>query len=71
MEDIHRLMDETSRHYEQRMAGLHQTIEALRNRCVNLQKENKKLQKDKAALIREKKKRQHFKNGKRGTKWNG
>lgn len=63
--------EETAQHYEGKMDNLYQTINALKNRCIKLQEENKKLRKEKEALIREKKKRQHYKNGKRGTKYNG
>lgn len=65
------LMAETAEHYEGKMDKLFQTIQQLKNRCVNLQNENKHLRKERAELIREKKKRQYYKNGKRGTKYNG
>lgn len=69
--EIQQLMDETARHYEGKMDKLFHTINQLKQRCVNLQSENKAIRRTNQELIREKKKRQHYKNGKRGTKFNG
>lgn len=69
--EVERLMAETAEHYEGKMDKLFRTIQQLKTRCVNLQNENKALRKDREQLIREKKKRQHYKNGKRGTRFNG
>jgi regulator of replication initiation timing len=70
--DVEKLMEETARHYEGKMDKLFQTIEQLKSRCVKLQNENRGLRKSNDQLIREKKKaKQHYKNGKRGTKFNG
>jgi regulator of replication initiation timing len=66
--DVERLMAETDDHYKGKMDKLFQTIQQLKNRCVTLQNENKALRKERAKLIREKKDRQHYKNGKRGTR---
>lgn len=62
---------ETALHYEGKMENLYHQIQSLKNRCIRLQDENKHLRKTNAALIREKKKVQHYKNGKRGTRFNG
>lgn len=68
MIDVDRLMEETAEHYEGKMDKLFQTIQQLKRRCVNLQNENKALRKERGQLIREKKERQHYKNGKRGKR---
>lgn len=62
------LMDETAKHYEQKMDKLFGTIQQLKSRCVTLQNENKGLRKKNAELIREKKKPQSYKNKKRGKR---
>ena len=69
--DIEQLMEETARHYEGKMDKLYTTIRNFGNIIRKLEKENADLRKDKAKLIREKKRQQHYKNGKRGTKFNG
>lgn len=69
--EIQMLMEETARHYEGKMDKLFHTIQQLKSRCVNLQNENKAIRRANQELIREKKQRQHYKNGKRGTKFNG
>jgi hypothetical protein len=69
--EIEQLMIETADHYQGKMDKLFHTIQQLKNRCVTLQNENKALRKANQALVREKKSKQHYKNGKRGTKFNG
>lgn len=69
--DVEKLMEETARHYESKMDKLFHTIQQLKNRCVTLQNENKALRKTNRELVREKKQKQHYKNGKRGTNFNG
>jgi hypothetical protein len=69
--EIEKLMTETAEHYEGKMDKLFHTIQELKQRCSNLQRDNKALKKQNAALIKQKKQKQHYKNGVRGTKLNG
>lgn len=71
MREVEYLMDETAEHYERKMQQLFEVIQQLKNRCITLQKENRHLRKVNGELVREKKQGQHYKNGKRGTKFNG
>jgi cell division protein FtsB len=69
--EVEQLMAETADHYQGKMDKLFHTIQQLKNRCVTLQNENKHLKRTNQELIREKKRKQHYKNGKRGTRFNG
>lgn len=69
--DVEKLMAETEDHHQREKQELFQVIQQLKKRCVRLQNENRGLRKSNDQLVREKKKRQHYKNGKRGTKFNG
>jgi prefoldin subunit 5 len=72
MDEVELLMEETARHYEGKMNKLYQTIRNLGNICRKLEQENADLRKRNAQLIREKKKTQHYRNGrKRGSHQNG
>ena len=71
MTEIELLMEETARHYEGKIDKLYLKLREMGNICRKLEKENADLRKDKAKLIRENNNRQHYKNGKRGTKYNG
>jgi regulator of replication initiation timing len=68
---VEQLMEETARHYEGKMNKMYETIQNLKKRCLDLQKENRGLRQTNAKLVKQKKERQHYKNGKRGTKFNG
>lgn len=67
--DVEKLMEETDKHYEGKMDKLYRTIRNYGNIIRKLEEENKDLRKEKARLIREKKKNEkpHLRKGqKRG-----
>ncbi|MGO4890312.1 hypothetical protein ACJ2A9_21400 [Anaerobacillus sp. MEB173] len=68
--DVDKLMDETNEHYQKKFDQLHQESKQLRKANSKLKNEVRALKRSVHKLKQEKQKN-HYKNGRRGSKFNG
>lgn len=71
--DVERLMDETAEHYESKLQKQFEFIQQLKRANSKLKNENRGLKRTLAEKRRQEQdeRKSHYRNGRRGTKFNG